>query len=86
MNCPRLQVTWPLTFLLVAFPAWWLMGMNAFIWLVIAIPMLVALAWPGTGRRGVAVMAHQSQLTRPPAGRRHASRPGRQAEWRRSTP
>lgn len=45
MSGPRLQVTWPLVFLFVAFPAWWLVGVSAFTWPVVAIAMLVALAW-----------------------------------------
>jgi polysaccharide biosynthesis protein PslJ len=54
MNGPRLQVTWPLVFLFVAFPVWWLIGVSAFIWPVIAAPMLLALVWRGRTRAPVA--------------------------------
>lgn len=50
MNSPRLQVTWPLVFLFVAFPVWWLLGVSAFTWPVIALAMLLALAWRGRTR------------------------------------
>ena len=47
MSSPRLQITWPLVCLFVAFPVWWLLGVSAFIWPVIAIPMVIGLAWRG---------------------------------------
>ncbi len=41
----RLPVTWPLVVLFVAFPLWWLAGVSAFIWPIVAVAMLVALIW-----------------------------------------
>jgi polysaccharide biosynthesis protein PslJ len=40
---PRLPVTWPLVLLFVAYPAWWLLGVSAFTWPIIAVPMLLTL-------------------------------------------
>ena len=41
----HLQVTWPLVALFVMFPLWWVLGLSALIWPVLAAPMLVALIW-----------------------------------------
>jgi polysaccharide biosynthesis protein PslJ len=41
----RLPVTWPLVTLFVMFPLWWVLGLSALIWPVLAAPMLVALIW-----------------------------------------
>jgi polysaccharide biosynthesis protein PslJ len=41
----RLTVTWPLAALFVGFPLWWVLGLSAVIWSVLAVPMLVALIW-----------------------------------------
>jgi polysaccharide biosynthesis protein PslJ len=41
----RLPVTWPLVVLFVAFPIWWVIGVSAFTWSIVPIPMLVALIW-----------------------------------------
>ena len=41
----RLPVTWPLVVLFVAFPLWWVLGVGAFTWLIVAIPMLASLIW-----------------------------------------
>lgn len=41
----RLPVTWPLVTLFVAFPLWWIFGLSAVIWPVLAAPMLVAMVW-----------------------------------------
>lgn len=54
MNTLRLPVTWPLVFLFVAFPVWWVLGVSAFTWPIIALPMLLALLWRGTIRAPVA--------------------------------
>lgn len=54
MNKPRLQITWPLGFLFVAFPVWWVIGVSSFTWPVIVIPMVVALAWRRWTRAPVA--------------------------------
>lgn len=43
MNSVRLPVTWPLVVLFAAFPVWWLLGVSAFTWPVVAVLMLVAL-------------------------------------------
>jgi polysaccharide biosynthesis protein PslJ len=42
---PRLPVTWPLVTLFVLFPLWWVLGLSAVIWTIVAAPMLVALIW-----------------------------------------
>jgi polysaccharide biosynthesis protein PslJ len=47
-------VTWPLAVLFVAFPVWWVLGVGAFTWIVVPIPMLASLIW---GRRGRAPVA-----------------------------
>jgi hypothetical protein len=41
----RLPVTWPVVALFVAFPLWWVLGLSALIWPVLAVPMLVAMIW-----------------------------------------
>jgi len=41
----HLPVTWPLVTLFVAFPLWWVLGLSALIWPVLAVPMLVAMIW-----------------------------------------
>ncbi len=41
----HLPVTWPLVALFAAFPLWWVLGLSALIWPVLAVPMLVALIW-----------------------------------------
>ena len=51
---PRLPVTWPLIVLFVAFPVWWLLGVSAFIWPVVAIPMLAVLIWRRQSRAPIA--------------------------------
>jgi polysaccharide biosynthesis protein PslJ len=51
---PRLPVTWPLVVLFVAFPVWWALGVSAFTWIIVAIPMLASLIWRGWGRVPVA--------------------------------
>ncbi len=53
----RLPVTWPLVVLFVAFPIWWVLGLSAFIWSVMAVPMLVALIWRQRTRAPVAFVA-----------------------------
>jgi hypothetical protein len=45
MSGPRLPVTWPLVVLFVVFPVWWALGVSAFTWPLLAVPMLVALIW-----------------------------------------
>ena len=51
---PRLPVTWPLAVLFVAFPVWWALGVSAFTWLIVAIPMLGSLIWRRQARVPVA--------------------------------
>ena len=41
----RLPVPWPLIVLFVAFPLWWVLGLSALIWSVLAAPMLIGLIW-----------------------------------------
>jgi O-antigen ligase len=40
----RLLPAWPLYLLFVGFPLWWVLGLGGFIWLILAVPMLLALA------------------------------------------
>ena len=40
---PRLPKAWPIYALFVGFPLWWVLGMGAFIWPVLAVPMLASL-------------------------------------------
>ena len=47
---PRLPVTWPLIVLFAAFPVWWALGVSAFIWIFVAIPVLVSLVWRRQGK------------------------------------
>jgi hypothetical protein len=50
----RLEITWPLTLLFVAFPLWWLLGVVAFTWPIVIVPMVIALVWaPGRTRAPV---------------------------------
>ena len=46
----RLPITWPLTVLFVAFPVWWVLGVSAFTWIIVAIPVLGSLIWHRRGR------------------------------------
>jgi len=57
MNGPRLPVTWPIVVLFVAFPLWWVLGVSAFIWPIVAGPMLLALIWRRRTRAPVAMIA-----------------------------
>ncbi len=52
----RLTVTWPLVVLFVAFPIWWGLGLSAFIWAIIAVPMAVALVWRRRTKAPVAMV------------------------------
>ena len=47
-------MTWPLVVLFVAFPAWWLLGVGSFIWVIVPIPMLASLIWRRRVRAPVA--------------------------------
>jgi polysaccharide biosynthesis protein PslJ len=40
-----LPATWPLVVLFIWFPAWWLLGVGSFIWIIVSIPMLASLIW-----------------------------------------
>lgn len=51
---PRLPVTWPLVVLFVAFPVWWALGVGAFTWIIVAIPMVASLIWRRWSRVPVA--------------------------------
>jgi len=57
MNGSRLPITWPVVVLFVAFPVWWLLGVSAFIWPLVAVPMLLALVWRRRTRAPVALIA-----------------------------
>jgi len=54
MKKPHLQVTWPLTFLFTAFPIWWLLGVASFTWVIMAVPLIIAILWRGWTRVPVA--------------------------------
>ena len=41
---PHLPDGWPVPLLLVAFPLWWVLGLAAVIWVILAVPMLAWLA------------------------------------------
>jgi polysaccharide biosynthesis protein PslJ len=56
MNGKHLPVTWPLVLLFAAFPAWWLLGVGAFTWSVLAVPLLVSLVWGRRTRAPVAIV------------------------------
>ena len=47
-------MTWPLVVLFVAFPVWWLLGVSAFTWIILPIPMLASLIWRRRARVPVA--------------------------------
>ena len=47
-------MTWPLVVLFVAFPVWWVLGVSAFTWIIVAIPMLASLIWLRRARVPVA--------------------------------
>ena len=47
-------MTWPLVVLFVAFPVWWVLGVSAFTWIIVAIPMLASLIWRRRARVPVA--------------------------------
>jgi O-antigen/teichoic acid export membrane protein len=51
----RLPVTWPLVVLFVGFPVWWLAGISAFIWPIVAVPMTMALLWRRWARAPVVI-------------------------------
>jgi polysaccharide biosynthesis protein PslJ len=42
---PRVPITWPLVVLFAAFPIWWALGVSAFTWIIVAIPVLASLIW-----------------------------------------
>lgn len=46
----RLTALWPLTLVFAAFPLWWLLGVSAFLWSALAVPLVIALAWRGWRR------------------------------------
>ena len=48
---PGLPAGWPVLALFVLFPLWWVLGLSALIWLVLAVPMLVQLLLRGPGVR-----------------------------------
>ena len=52
---PRLSVTWPLAVALVGFPIWWLLGISAFIWPIVAVPQAMALLWRRWARAPVVI-------------------------------
>jgi O-antigen/teichoic acid export membrane protein len=51
----RLPVTWPLAVAFVGFPIWWLLGISAFIWPIVAVPMTMALLWRRWARAPVVI-------------------------------
>ena len=49
-------MTWPLVAIFVAFPLWWALGLSAFIWSIVAVPMAVALVWRRRSQAPVAIV------------------------------
>jgi len=47
---PLLGPRWPLVALFIGFPLWWALGVGAFIWPILAVPMAVSLAMRGRAR------------------------------------
>jgi O-antigen/teichoic acid export membrane protein len=52
---PRLPLTWPLAVAFVGFPIWWVLGISAFIWPIVAVPMTMALLWRRWARAPVVI-------------------------------
>lgn len=45
---------WPVTWLLVGYPVWWALGIAEFMWVILAIPMVIRMAaWQNKGRRKI---------------------------------
>ena len=43
---------WPVTILLVGYPVWWALGLADYMWIILAVPMVVRMmAWRRSGRR-----------------------------------
>ena len=49
-------MTWPLVAIFVVFPLWWALGLSAFIWSIVAVPMAVALVWRRRSQAPVATV------------------------------
>jgi polysaccharide biosynthesis protein PslJ len=47
---PRLHAGWPLSFLFLGFPLWWALGIGAFVWPMVAVPMGLVLLMRGWAR------------------------------------
>jgi hypothetical protein len=54
---PRLSFTgrhpgWPITALLIGYPLWWALGVADFMWMILAVPMILQMvAWHTSGKR-----------------------------------
>jgi O-Antigen ligase len=47
---------WPVTFLLLGYPLWWALGIADFMWIVLAVPMVLRMvAWHSRGGRRIKV-------------------------------
>jgi hypothetical protein len=45
---------WPITALLIGYPLWWAVGVSDFMWIIVAIPMLVRMVgWKARGTRAL---------------------------------
>jgi len=42
-SSPWFAVGWPLKYLLVGFPVWWILGLGTFVFFVVAVPMAIQL-------------------------------------------
>ena len=51
----HLPVTWPLGTLFIGFPIWWVLGISAFIWPIVAVPQGMALLWRRWARAPVVI-------------------------------
>jgi polysaccharide biosynthesis protein PslJ len=56
MNRARLPVTWPLALAFAFYPVWWLLGIGSFIWLIVALPIVVAIIARRWARAPVAIV------------------------------
>lgn len=41
----RLELTWPLVLSFAAYPLWWLLGLSAFVWSILLLPLFVSVVW-----------------------------------------
>ena len=45
---------WPVTALLIGYPLWWVLGLSDFMWIILAVPMIMRMiGWRARGTRGL---------------------------------